>query len=195
MTSTKKRFNAYLLDIMLLGLILMVVGFIIPESQNVRILYNELADLNVQFTKNIINFSTFFTRYADITHNLDISLALTSIINTFFIVIYFILWPYFNQGSTFGQAVMKIKVVGEKDKLPTIKELIIRNTIINGLWYMILSLVLLYLLSSNSYFIIVTILGFIQLVVVIASVFMVIYKKDKRGLHDLISNTFVKDFK
>jgi uncharacterized RDD family membrane protein YckC len=56
-------------------------------------------------------------------------------------------------------------------------------------------ILLVYLLPSKTYFVIISITGFIQLTLVIISTFMVLYRKDKRGLHDLLGKTKVVTIK
>lgn len=195
MVNYKKRLLAYTIDILILGVIIAIVGYIIPESLNIRVLNNELSNINEMFLNHTINIAIYLKRYAIVLHSIDIERAIYGIINSFFIILYFVIYPYFKNGSTFGQSVVKIKVVGEDNELPTLNNLLWRNIIINGLGYMLISLALLYVVPSLSYFIIVSILGFLQLMVVIISIFMVIYRKDKQGLQDIYSNTFVVEDK
>jgi uncharacterized RDD family membrane protein YckC len=48
-----------------------------------------------------------------------------------------------------------------------------------------------FILKGYSYFIFTSVLGFIQLLLLIISMLMILYRKDKRGLHDLMGNTKV----
>ena len=195
MVKYHKRLSAYIIDIMFLGMILLVVNYFIPESRNIHILNNELSMINEMFIKHNIGITTYFNRYALIIHDLDILKAIYAIINSFFIILYFVIYPYLKDGSTFGQRVLKIKVVNEQEEAPSLNQLLWRNIIINGLGYMLISLALLYVVPSIAYFIIISILGFIQFMVVITSLFMVIYRKDKLGLQDIYSKTFVVENK
>lgn len=195
MVKYHKRLSAYIIDIMFLGMILLIVNYFIPESRNIHILNNELSMINEMFIKHNIGITTYFNRYALIIHDLDILKAIYAIINSFFIILYFVIYPYLKDGSTFGQRVLKIKVVNEQEEAPSLNQLLWRNIIINGLGYMLISLALLYVVPSIAYFIIISILGFIQFMVVITSLFMVIYRKDKLGLQDIYSKTFVVENK
>ena len=89
---------------------------------------------------------------------------------------------------------MGIKIKPKKEKL-TLTALIIRNIIVNGLGYTLLSIILLFIFPSNLYFIILSILGIIQFLLVITSCFMIIYRKDLRGLEDIFSQTNVVSIK
>ena len=85
---------------------------------------------------------------------------------------------------------MKIKVMSEEDEKVTIVNYLIRN-LINGLGHVILILLFLYLLPNKMYFAVQLILSFIQIILVMTSIYMILYRKDKRGLHDVFSGTKV----
>ena len=69
--------------------------------------------------------------------------------------------------------------------------LLIRNIVINGLGSLLTSLVCIFILPGKLYFIVTSIFGIIQILLVIISGFMVLYRKDKRGLQDIFSKTKV----
>ena len=106
--------------------------------------------------------------------------------------IYFVLIPYINKGSTIGKMLFKIKVDKQDGKLK-ITDLLIRSFIINGNLYLLILLILLPFVNSLLYFTIENILGIMQIIVVIISGFMVLYKKDNLGLHDILTKTVVKE--
>ena len=186
-----KRFSAYIIDIMLLGLLLLVVNYFLPDNNNVNVLNQELNTINELVLKDDISAGTYIVRFASVIHDLDKERIMINIINAIMIIGYFIGVPYFKEGKTFGNYMVGIRIVREDKEYLSLNNLLIRNIIINGLGYLLLSLVFIYILPSLSYFIIVSILGFIQILLVIISAFMIIYRKDKRGLQDILSNTKV----
>jgi glucose uptake protein GlcU len=68
-----------------------------------------------------------------------------------------------------------------------------RSMVVNGLLYLLFSLVAVFVFSDIIYFAIEIILGIIQTFLLITSVFMVIYRKDDKGLQDLLAKTRVVD--
>lgn len=78
------------------------------------------------------------------------------------------------EGKTFGKAIMKIRVVDEEGNDASIHSLFIRNTILNGLLYLIVSLLCIYLIPGSIYLFVISILGLIQLILVL-SVFLWYY--------------------
>lgn len=187
MINYKKRLKAYLIDMILLVLILFLVSNLFYNEQGV-ILNNSLSDLNELFLKGNLTLSKYINEYSLIIYKIDLNNAFYSIINAFFIIGYFVMIPYYRNNQTFGQKLMKIKITS--DDRVTVKSLMIRNIIINGLGYMLLALSFLFIITKNLYFLVVSILGIIQLLIVIRSCFMIIYKEDKKGIQDILSNTY-----
>jgi len=185
---TSKRFGAYLIDLLLLGLVLMVINFFIEESSLVSTLNIDLANLNEQYLKNEISVNEYFNNYSSIIYKLDYERANQVGINILIIIIYFVIIPVINKGKTFGLYIVGYRLSGVEKEV-TINKLFIRNLIANGLLYSLGSLFAVYLLKDISYFICITILGIIQILLVIISIFMITYRKDKKGLQDILSKT------
>lgn len=187
---SKKRIIAYIIDIFFLVLILMLVYKMMPENNNIKLLNVKLDYLNEQFLNKDITFFTYINDYSKISYGMDKENLIYTVINICFTIIYFILIPYFFKGQTIGMKLLKIKLIKEDNNL-NFKSLIIRNLIINGLLYMLISLLLIYLITNLAYFIIITILGVIQICVVITSLVGIIKNDENLILHDKIANTKV----
>ena len=186
----KRRLLAYLIDILIVSIIFVGIILILPKNNNINVLESELTVLNEQFLKEDLETSVYINRYANITHAMDKENVLQVILNTLCILIYFVLLPYYWDGRTIGMKLCKIRIVKEKEKL-SIGDLTTRALIINGIACTLLSLCFIYLVGDIPYFVLSTILGFVQFLLVIFSGFMVIYRHDKKGVHDLISHTQV----
>lgn len=186
----KKRMLAYLIDLIVIGLLLGIIMTFKEKDQKVINLRNDLNIVNELYASKEMEFLEYFDRYTMISQQLDQKCIIYTIFNILFIIIYFILIPFFKNGQTLGKKIAKIKVIGKEEKA-TIKSYFIRNLIINGLGMMILAIPFLYFLPNKMYFIFESILSFIQITLVILSISMILYRKDKRGLHDILSGTNV----
>ena len=186
-----RRIIAYIIDMIVFCLIVLLLSFIIKDNANVANLNLEMNSINELALNHEISFSGYITRYADIIHDLDREKVFINILNCVFIMIYFVFIPYFFEGRTLGKKIMGLKIVRNDGELLILNDLIIRNLIINGLGFLLISLSLLYISSSMIYFIATFLLGILQVILVIASVFMIIYRKDHRGIHDILSETKV----
>ena len=186
----KKRLGAYLLDSIILSIVLGICSSFIPASSNVINLHKQW-DMEIDsYLNNEISTKEVINNYSMIAHDIDKEQVGLSIINGFFILIYFVIYPFFNDGQTLGKKVFKIKIKKDNGDL-SMNDLIIRNFIVNGLLTLLVSLALIYILPSMSYFITISILNFIQFILVIVSAFMIIYRSDKKGIQDIITHTSV----
>lgn len=185
-----KRFLAYLIDIILVGTIMGIISAIFT-TKNATVLNNQFLELNEQVINTKLDFGIYYSRVADITLSLDRENFMINIINCVIIILYFVVLPLYKNGQTLGKKIFKIKIVREDQEDLTANELIIRNIVVNGLLNTFLAFCLVFLLSGFEYFTITSILGFIQFVLVVVSACMIIFRKDKKGLHDIITKTKV----
>lgn len=185
-----KRFLAYLIDIILVGTIMGIISTIFT-TKNATVLSNQFLELNEQVINTKLDFGIYYSRVADITLSLDRENFMINIINCVIIILYFVVLPLYKNGQTLGKKIFKIKIVREDKEDLTANELIIRNIVVNGLLNTFLAFCLVFLLSGFEYFTITSILGFIQFVLVVVSACMIIFRKDKKGLHDIITKTKV----
>lgn len=185
-----KRFLAYLIDIILVGTIMGIISAIFT-TKNAIVLSNQFLELNEQVINTKLDFGIYYSRVADITLSLDRENFMINIINCVIIILYFVVLPLYKNGQTLGKKIFKIKIVREDKEDLTANELIIRNIVVNGLLNTFLAFCLVFLLSGFEYFTITSILGFIQFVLVVVSACMIIFRKDKKGLHDIITKTKV----
>ncbi len=191
--SLKKRMTAYLIDIIIM---LIILGFIsILYKPNNEVLNNSINLLTMQYASGDINFTNYMTESSEIYKQIDLNNLIINIINAVYIIGYFVILPYFNNGQTLGKRIMSINVRAISNKKITIQNLFIRNLIINGLLYLLAVIICSLIIPANYYFITVTILGIVQIGLILVSMFMVVYRKDKKGLHDLISKTWVASTK
>ncbi len=183
----KKRFLALMIDIIILLLIFKTISLLFVNPYQV-----ELTTLSERFINNEIGYSEFLYGYININYYIAKNNVVINIIQMVIMTIYFVLIPYINNGSTIGKILFKIKVDKQDGKLK-ITDLLIRSFIINGNLYLLILLILLPFVNSLLYFTIENILGIMQIIVVIISGFMVLYKKDNLGLHDILTKTVVKE--
>ena len=190
-----KRFLAFFIDILITGGIIFLFSILLPENKNITILNKELVSVMEEFSMKKVDFFVYFSHVALIFKDLDKARIMYSIINALVIFIYFIFVPYFFDGKTVGKKILKIKTIRNDKECLSLKNLVIKNMIDTGLLYMLFSLMLIYILPGYSYFISVIILSILQICLIIASICMIIKRKDKRGLNDILSGTkVVNDF-
>lgn len=189
--SLGKRILAYLIDIILVFIIVILLEVLLPKNNNIEILNRELNETTDQFFGKQIDFSVYFNQTALIFRDLDKARIMYSVINGVLIFIYFIFIPYFFDGKTIGKKILKIKTIRNDQEYLSLKNLVIKNMIDTGLMYMLFSLMLIYILPGTSYFTFTLFLSIFQIGLIITSFIMIIKRKDKRGLNDILSGTKV----
>lgn len=191
----KKRLLAYLIDIIILSLILTFVGLFIPTSSNVVNLNNELMSINNSFLDGNIDINTFINQYSVIGYSIQREMFLTNLISVVLGIIYFIVYPLYNGGQSIGKKIIGLKIVSADDSDVSSNSLLVRYLLMENIGTTIISMCLIFVLKDFSYIVSDSILSFLQFLVVIISIFMVIYRRDKRSLPDLIAGTKVIEVK
>jgi uncharacterized RDD family membrane protein YckC len=190
-TITKKRICAYLIDMFILFVFIGIGAMLTNVTENEKALRLELSEMNEKAVMRETSITSYLFHLSEISQDIDREHVAVGFINLVFVFIYFVFIPYFMEGKTFGKALMKIRVVDESGGEATIHSLVIRNVVLNGLLYLFLSLLFIYIVPGILYLLMISILGIIQLALVIFSIFMVLYRKDGVGLHERLSHTRV----
>lgn len=187
-----KRLVAYILDAIIVSLIFSVLTMFIKESNNLINLNNQLNTISENFINKTITMKEYFNQYSSIEYLISKEMFLQNLFSLILMIGYFVILPYYYNGQTIGKKMMKIKIVKEDDKL-TINDLALRSLLANGIAMTFIELALIFLIKDTSYFITISILSFVQFLLVITSVFMILYRKDKKALHDIVCKTLVID--
>lgn len=104
---------------------------------------------------------------------------------------YFVFFQYLNNGQSIGKKLLKIKIVGKDNCKVNIMQIFIRSIFIYQILLSILDLIIIYTLSKTDYLSIYGILTWINSIFIIISALFILYRKDKRGLHDFMAKTYV----
>lgn len=185
----KKRTCAFLFDMMILLGIFVFVYYFVPESSNVAILNGEFNSVNDLLFSGKIDYLTYLNRISIIMQDLDKERIIYSLFNAIYIVTYFVIIPWFTK-KTLGMHIMGLNYYKKSGEI-SLDDLLVRSMVTCGLLYLLASLVLIYALPSVLYFALNTFFAILQISLAIISIFMVIYRKDNRGLQDIWSKVIV----
>lgn len=185
-----RRVGAYLLDsfIVIFILSLITVGF---ESNSKLI--DEANDLLNSYANQEITISEYNDKVMNINYELQKENVWVNRISCALYAGYFILFAYFNNGQTIGKKVFKIRIVDKDNNKIKFRQIFIRSIFIYGIMSSFYSSVFINFLSVNTFNVIASGISYIEYTFIIVCFFMVLYKKDKRGLHDIISGTLIRD--
>ena len=185
-----ERLIAYMLDIFLVGLIASIICYNLPV--NTTKYAEKLTDINEKYLSNEITEETYIQEYSNILYENQkiniISLSVTTVLT----IGYFVVFQYMNNGQTLGKKLLHLRVVDANTQKPiSIPRGLIRSAFILNIFSGTLNIIFIYTLSKNIYFISYGAVYLIEWLFIVVTVFFVIYRKDGRGLHDIMTNSLV----
>ena len=187
-----RRLFAYILDFLALSCFLVIPLMFLPMNEKKLVeVQNNLVETTDSYLRQDINENEFFENYGKYIYDLDKLQIPQNIANSLLIIILFTIVPFYQNGQTFGKKVMKIRVVALDGTNATMNQLIVRSLIIHFLGYALVALGLIFILNQNYYFLVATFFNLCEYLLVIISIFMLLYRRDQRGLHDIITKTKV----
>lgn len=185
-----KRAGAYIIDFMIFVMVTSLITGFLPQSAKLAEVSKQMTELQDKYVKKEVSVNEYIDTYKGLIYTYDRENISSNICNIVFILGYFAIIPVINNGQTIGKKIMKIKVVKNNGKL-NVLDMLIRNIINTSLLQILISTILVYLINGSIYFNLISIIIFIQILLVITTIFMILYRKDKKGVQDLITRTQV----
>ena len=183
-----KRLGAFLIDYFIVTFLLslITIGFKTDSG-----LTKEANDLVNSYAKEEISIDEYNEKVVDINYRLQKGNVWVNGISCALYIGYFVVFGYLNKGQTLGKKLFKIKVVKGENVRVDLKGMILRSLFIYGIISTFYASIFVNLLDANKFNIGGTIISYIEYFFIMISFFMALYRKDKRGLHDIIANTSV----
>lgn len=184
-----KRLGAFIIDTMILSVIfsLITMGFN-TDSSNIN---KELTIILEQYENSEITIEEYSDKVTNLNYELQKSSIVVNTVNVILYVGYFIVFGYLNKGQTLGKKICKIKVVNKDNDRPSIWNMIIRSLFIYGISTLLFNIIFINILNNKIFTYGYTIITYIETIFMIICFFMILYKKDGKGLHDLMAKTYV----
>lgn len=158
-----------------------LINYYVDENIDKDEYENIVDNLNLEYSNEEINYSYKLLRYS----------LVPTIINLMCILLYFVVFQFYFNGKTLGKKIMKLKVVSNNENKLNIVNYLIRCLIVNEVFINIISLICLITLSKNNFISYNKIIYVITYILEMVILFMMVFEKNNRGLHDYISNTKV----
>lgn len=186
-----ERLGAYFIDIIIIGILLLIIGTGLPKD-NTEEITDQMNLLEEKYMNNEINTSEYFNESYGLIYELQNSSKLSSFIGLITTVAYFVVFQVMYNGQTFGKKILKLKVV-DKDNHKNIgfMRMLIRSLFTLSIFSSGCNLLLLLLFSKKVYIIGYLLVSGVEVLFILTVIIMILYRKDKRGLHDLITKSCV----
>lgn len=140
-----------------------------------------IENLNLEYSNTELNYSYKLLKYSTIP----------TIVNLMCILLYFVVFQFYFGGKTLGKRIMKLKIVSNNTQKLNIVNYLTRSLIVNEVLINVISLICLIVLSKNNYISYSKLIYVITYILEMVILFMIVFDKNNRGLHDYISNTKV----
>lgn len=189
--SFMSRFLAYFIDMVIVAVVVGLIGNFLPNRDNVAKLNEEYNSITQSYIDSEISYKSYMNQISLVSYDLDYANVLYYIVEVFFVILYYVVFQFYNGGQTIGKKVFKIRVVGNNGYKLTLNDYIFRSMILNSVFVNIIVIGSILFLSRNYYFNVGYALQIIQYVLLLVTIIMVMFKKDGRGLHDIVAKSKV----
>ncbi len=186
-----QRLAAFILDIIMVSVISTLITAFIPVSDATDKLYQEQTAIMDHYIKGKADMEEYVNQMVDISYDISRETGVVTICSLVISLLYFVVYPVYHNGQTFGKKLLKIRVQKTNDKELTMNDLLFRSMINNSILVNLLSLCLVFFTTKNIYLNISTILTAIQYLILIVSALMVAFTKSRQGIHDRLVKTEV----
>lgn len=186
-----KRILAFIIDTIIVTLAAALLSTPFVNVENSTELRKELNEVAQKYIDQEIDVQTYYKQIVDLNYEIVRTEGTTSLITVLVTILYFIVFQFYNKGQTLGKKLLKIKVINASGDRLTINNIGLRALLINTIVFDMLLLFMAFVFDKNSFSYSSTIIEITEYSFVIASIIMIIVRKDGRGLHDLLGNTQV----
>lgn len=192
-----KRFFAYMIDMFLISFFVSLIA----SSGVFANSMDKYQDANTRLEekyKEILNTEDIESINED---DLDDMKAIVYDINSFgslyfsldliAIIGYFTVFQFFNKGQTIGKKILKIRVKSKNSDNVDIGTLLLRTVLLYGVIFNIINMIAVEIFKVNTFYNIYIISNLLKEIILLSIFFMIIFRKDEKGLHDILTKTEV----
>lgn len=184
------RLTAYIIDVIIISLITSIIFTSIPTNN--KELEKQLSSLQDEVLSNKITYEEFVDEYQDLYYKNKKNTMTQSAITLTITIAYFVIFQYMNKGQTIGKKLLHLRVVDNNTEKPlSIFKGLIRSLLIWNILSGTLGIALIYILNKESYITSYLIISSLESIFIFITAMFTLYRKDNRGLHDIIINSKV----
>ena len=186
--------NKYIISffiVFILSIITSLITMFIPINDTATKLYEEQNRVLEGYVEGTVPMEEYVNQMIDLGYDISKQTVIISIVSIVISLLYYVVYPCYNNGQTFGKKLMKIKLVKTNDKELSMNDLLIRSMINNSILVNIITIALVLFLSKDLFLSTSSLLSSIQYLVLIISLIMIAFTKNAQGLHDKIAKTEV----
>ena len=183
-----KRLGAYLFDFVVVAFLVSIITIGFIQDTDVSKEMNELLN---KVSNETITKEEYTKQAFKLNYDYQKNMIPTTIVNVTISIGYFIVFACLNKGQTLGKKIFKIRVVDKDGNNPNILNMLGRSIFLYGIIASTINIVGVYVFNVKLFNYVSSSASYIYYIFSIVCFLMVMYRKDGRGLHDMIGKTMV----
>lgn len=191
-----KRFGAYLIDYLFVIVIAsMICEFNVFDKyyENYLEAYETVEKINEDMTTNLNIERIYSEEYMNSYNSLIRNGGYVTIVTTICYLLYFVGFQKWNHNQTLGKKIFGLEVQNKDGGNVSWGSYILRTIINYGLIFNIMVLIISFFFTGKLFINSVLLINLCSYTISYIIMFMIILRKDGRGLHDIIANTLVQE--
>ena len=191
MDTSLKRIIAFVIDIVIVSLVVSLINLLPLDPYKDKYKdayekYNEVVQKSTEDEKNDHKDEIIELNYEVYKYR-----TYSSMFSAAALILYFGVLPLVMNGQTLGKKIMKLRVVSNNEKKLNFWKYLIRIVILNNIWLSLINVGAVYVVSGVKFYYVTYVISMLSSLIYMLNLIMVMFRKDNRGLHDMVAGTKV----
>ena len=191
MDTSLKRIIAFVIDVVIVSLVVSLINLlpIDPYQEKYKDTYEKYNEVVKKSSED--GSHDYKDEIIELNYEVYKYRTYSSVFSAAALILYFGVLPLVMNGQTLGKKVMKLRVVSNNDKKLNFWKYLIRIVILNNIWLSLINVGAVYIVDGVKFYYVTYVISMISSLVYMLNLIMVMFRKDNRGLHDMVAGTKV----
>ncbi len=191
MDTSLKRIIAFVIDIVIVSLVVSLINLLPLDPYKDKYKdayekYNEVVQKSTEDEKN-----DYKDEIIELNYEVYKYRTYSSMFSATALILYFGVLPLVMNGQTLGKKIMKLRVISNNEKKLNFWKYLIRIVILNNIWLSLINIGAVYVVSGVKFYYVTYVISMLSSLIYMLNLIMVMFRKDNRGLHDMVAGTKV----
>ena len=191
MDTSLKRIIAFVIDIVIVSLVVSLINLlpIDPYQDKYKDTYEKYNEVVRKSTED--GSHDYKDEIIELNYEVYKYRTYSSVFSAAALILYFGVLPLVMNGQTLGKKIFKLRVVSNNNKKLNFWKYLIRIVILNNIWLSLINVGAVYIVDGVKFYYVTYVISMISSLVYMLNLIMVMFRKDNRGLHDMVAGTKV----
>lgn len=191
MDTSLKRIIAFVIDIVIVSLVVSLINLLPLDPYKDKYKdayekYNEVVQKSTEDEKN-----DYKDEIIELNYEVYKYRTYSSMFSATALILYFGVLPLVMNGQTLGKKIMKLRVISNNEKKLNFWKYLIRIVILNNIWLSLINIGAVYVVNGVKFYYVTYVISMLSSLIYMLNLIMVMFRKDNRGLHDMVAGTKV----